>query len=169
MNDPFVLVLTAGLKRMMGHFCILMDLTRHPWDKSSTLSIITTPLRKEATPEHPLATEGGKHRYPEQMETTVCRWLRPPKRYFLWRPWLSQWVPELLPHWWSASSLDIAAAAVAIRTITHWWVLAFILFANNGILLPKLFWPTVRKKTFEIRGWRPRICKFFVKGQNNFW
>ena len=73
MNDPFVLVLTAGLKRMMGHFCILMDLTRHPWDKSSTLSIITTPLRKEATPEHPLATEGGKHRYPEQTETTVCR------------------------------------------------------------------------------------------------
>ena len=29
-----------------------------------------------------------------------------------------------------------------------------------GILLPKLFWPTVRK-TFEIRGWRPRICKIF--------
>ena len=39
---------------------------------------------------------------------------------------------------------------------------------DNGILLPKLFWPTVRKKctsdrkkTFEIWGWRPRICKFF--------
>ena len=33
----------------------------------------------------------------------------------------------------------------------------------NRILLPKLFWPTVRKKcpTFEIRGWRPRICKIF--------
>ena len=38
----------------------------------------------------------------------------------------------------------------------------------NGILLPKLFWPTVRKKcssdrgkTFEIRGWRPIICKNF--------
>ena len=37
-----------------------------------------------------------------------------------------------------------------------------------GILLPKLFWPTVRKncssdweKTFEIRGWRPRICNIF--------
>ena len=37
-----------------------------------------------------------------------------------------------------------------------------------GILLPKLFWPTVRKKlfywsrkTFEIEGWRPRICKNF--------
>ena len=43
----------------------------------------------------------------------------------------------------------------------------FILFMN-GILLPKLFWPTVRnklfywsRKTFEIRGWRPRICKIF--------
>ena len=37
----------------------------------------------------------------------------------------------------------------------------------NGILLPKLFWPTVRKivtwsrKTFEIQGWRQRICKMF--------
>ena len=30
----------------------------------------------------------------------------------------------------------------------------------NGIFLPKSFWPTVRK-TFEIRGWRPRICKIF--------
>ena len=54
-----------------------------------------------------------------------------------------------------------------------------------GILLPKLFWPTERKrfcsdlgKTFEIQGWRPRIFKNFwdhyieqfiqtVKGQNN--
>ena len=40
--------------------------------------------------------------------------------------------------------------------------------SDNGILLPKLFWPTVRKKmllwlkkTFEIRGWGPRICNFF--------
>ena len=39
---------------------------------------------------------------------------------------------------------------------------------KNGILLPKLFWPTVRKncssdrwKTFEIWGWRSRICKNF--------
>ena len=38
----------------------------------------------------------------------------------------------------------------------------------NGILLPKLFWPTVRKKcssdrgkTFEIQGWRLRICNNF--------
>ena len=35
---------------------------------------------------------------------------------------------------------------------------------------------TYCEKTFEIRGWRPRICKMFeitriqtVKGQNNFW
>ena len=54
----------------------------------------------------------------------------------------------------------------------------------NGILLPKLFWPTVRKNcssdienTFEIGGWRPRIWNFFEitwtiyshsVGQNNF-
>ena len=38
----------------------------------------------------------------------------------------------------------------------------------NGILFQKLFLPTERKKlflwsrkTFEIRGWRPRICKIF--------
>ena len=31
---------------------------------------------------------------------------------------------------------------------------------NNGILLPKLFWPTVRKNC-EIQGWRPRICRIF--------
>ena len=43
------------------------------------------------------------------------------------------------------------------------------IWKRNGILLPKLFWPTVRKncssdrekKPFEIRGWRPRICKIF--------
>ena len=41
-------------------------------------------------------------------------------------------------------------------------------FLCNGIFLPKFFWPTVRKncssnreKTFEIRGWRSRICKIF--------
>ena len=39
--------------------------------------------------------------------------------------------------------------------------------SRNGILLPKLFWPAEKKmfnwvwKTFEIRGWRPRICEFF--------
>ena len=40
----------------------------------------------------------------------------------------------------------------------------------NSFLLPKLFWPTVRKKlslwlrkTFEIRGWRPRIYKPFSR------
>ena len=38
---------------------------------------------------------------------------------------------------------------------------------RNGILLPKLFWPTVRKivlvieKSFEIRGCGLRICKHF--------
>ena len=39
---------------------------------------------------------------------------------------------------------------------------------RHVILLPKLFWPTVRKKlfywsrkTFDIRGWRPRIFKNF--------
>ena len=41
-------------------------------------------------------------------------------------------------------------------------------FRRFGIMLPKLFCPTVRKncssdreKTFEIRDWRPRICKIF--------
>ena len=58
------------------------------------------------------------------------------------------------------------------------------IFWNNGILLPKLFWPAVRKncssnweKISKIWGWRPIICKMrlleqfiqTVKGQNNFW
>ena len=56
---------------------------------------------------------------------------------------------------------------------------------RNGILLPKLFWPTVRKicssdreklLKFEVEGWE--LAKFLrsleqfiqtVKGQNNFW
>ena len=56
---------------------------------------------------------------------------------------------------------------------------------GNGILLPKLFWPTVRKNCssdreknlkFEAEGWE--FSKFLrsleqfiqtVKGQNNFW
>jgi hypothetical protein len=51
----------------------------------------------------------------------------------------------------------------------YWiWLVFSVQTAMNGILLPKLFWPTVRKKcssnrerTLEIRGWRPRICKTF--------
>ena len=58
--------------------------------------------------------------------------------------------------------------------------------SRNGILLPKLFWPTVRKKNvlsdrenllkFEAEGWE--FAKFLrsleqfiqtVKGQNNSW
>ena len=60
-----------------------------------------------------------------------------------------------------------------------------IIISNNGILLPKLFWPTVRKKCsddrekllkFEAEG--REFAKNFrsleqfiqtVKGQNNFW
>jgi hypothetical protein len=37
-------------------------------------------------------------------------------------------------------------------------VFQFLCCFRNGILIPKLIWPIVRK-TFEIRGWRPRICK----------
>ena len=56
---------------------------------------------------------------------------------------------------------------------------------KNGILLPKLFWPSVRKKCscdreklleFEAEGWEFAKClrlveQFIqtVKGQNNFW
>ena len=59
------------------------------------------------------------------------------------------------------------------------------IFKNNGILLPKLFWPTVRKncssdreKLFKIEaeGWEfSKILRSLeqfiqtVKGQNNFW
>ena len=57
--------------------------------------------------------------------------------------------------------------------------------ANNGILLPKLFWPTVRKivlltkkKLLKFEAEGQEFAKFLgslkqfiqtVKGQNNFW
>ena len=43
---------------------------------------------------------------------------------------------------------------------------------TNGILLPKLFWPTVRKKCSSDREFFLRSLEQFiqtVKGQNNFW
>ena len=53
-----------------------------------------------------------------------------------------------------------------VSTDTKKFQLSFL--KNNGIMLSKLFLPTVTKKlfywsrkTFEIRGWRPRICKIF--------
>ena len=54
--------------------------------------------------------------------------------------------------------------------LANFWLPNFwlVLSAKNGILLPKLFWPTVRKKCssdwknlFEIWGLRPKICKIF--------
>ena len=64
------------------------------------------------------------------------------------------------------------------RSSGVWWSGTIILLVapppfrkskpKNGILLPKLFCPTVRKKcsgvrekTLEIRDWKLRICKFF--------
>ena len=53
-------------------------------------------------------------------------------------------------------------------TYLNTYILWFTFVIRNGILLPKLFWPTVRKKcssdpekTFEIRGCRTRICEIF--------
>ena len=108
------------------------------------------------------------------------RWLRPPKRYFLWRPWLSQWVPELLLHWWWASSLDIVAAVVAIRTITHWWVLAFILgcnaFGNEPIWSPDSRSPnscppgqTILIKLIPLDKWSPSNSIPLDKWSPNIW
>ena len=63
-----------------------------------------------------------------------------------------------------------------------WWFYLWIFFpqnCGNGILLPKLFWPTVRKNCSSDRenseGWFAKILRslewfvFTVKGQNNFW
>ena len=63
------------------------------------------------------------------------------------------------------------------RRVDRAWNFPFVCFLalflmwqtrEYGILLPKLFWPTVRKhcssdreKLFEIWGWRPRIFKNF--------
>ena len=59
--------------------------------------------------------------------------------------------------------------------VQHFWLKkgdkarfkSYFSWYNHGILLPKLFWPTVRKnwssdrEKLVIRGWRPRICKNF--------
>ena len=50
------------------------------------------------------------------------------------------------------------------------------IYTRFGILLPKLFWHTVRKKnssdhsrkTFEIQGWRPRIWKKILRSLEQF-
>ena len=89
---------------------------------------------------------------------------------------------DQVPDWW----INPVLCVVDVQNI--WCTLAlqseyFILY--NGILLPKLFWPTVRKKNssdrekllkFEAEG--REFAKFLrsleqfiqtVKGQNNFW
>ena len=57
---------------------------------------------------------------------------------------------------WISFKLNFMTFAFSIQSVKY------------GILLPKLFWPTVRKKCssdleffFEIRCWRSRICKMF--------
>ena len=46
-----------------------------------------------------------------------------------------------------------------------WKTRLYLKIENHGILLPKLFWPTVRKNCSsdreKLRDWRPRICKNF--------
>ena len=61
--------------------------------------------------------------------------------------------------------------AICSKSLDSWQLFKLFLFspwqyqrqlAKNGILLPKLFWPTVRKNWSsdpEIRDWWPRICK----------
>ena len=77
-----------------------------------------------------------------------------------------------------------------LKLNTSWWI-SFIIGERllsmivNGILLPKLFWPTVRKNCpsdwdkllkFKAEGWEfSKILRSLeqfiqtVKGQNNFW
>ena len=80
---------------------------------------------------------------------------------------------------WCGSSDSFANLEFRILPVlTNSRIFIMISFSTgNGILLPKLFLPTVRK-TFEIRGCRPTICKneitkeqFIqtVKGQSNLW
>ena len=65
-----------------------------------------------------------------------------------------------------ALNLKTLGAETLSENLKTNWVIKWLKMVH--ILLPKLFWPTVRKncssdqkKTFEIWGWRPRICKIF--------
>ena len=115
------------------------------------------------------------------------------QQVYSWKPereleWVRRWLMILFWHifqsfgqiqrCWGKRKLENWTSQVAIVPIgipTHSCVTAmsFDLFLSGqlsyiGILLPKLFWPTMKKNVlviennFEIRGWRPRICK-------NFW
>ena len=71
------------------------------------------------------------------------------------------WFLDLIQ--WDQNIFEVAVLNIFFYKKVEW----SLMFLNrNSILLPKLFWPTVRKncsrdweKTFEIQGWRPRKFK----------
>ena len=57
-------------------------------------------------------------------------------------------------------------------TTIPFFLFVSLYLSKNGILLPKLFWPTVRKKCPTDPDFFLRSLEQFnqaVKGQNNFW
>ena len=96
------------------------------------------------------------------------------------RTWVLEYVSLSLCHWVTAIFLSKFKVFLDVfeklftSCNTYWQLTSCYyleparLLIRNGILLPKLFWPTVRKKnfkwsrkTFEIWGWRLRIWKHF--------
>ena len=101
-------------------------------------------------------------------------------RYILTKQCLWHYVQVI---WRAAKLLVVPNETVHRWTIRTWFDID--VYKNNGILLQKLFWPTVRQNCsndrdfflkFEAEGWE--FAKFMrsleqfiqiVKGQNNFW
>ena len=70
---------------------------------------------------------------------------------------------------WRGALILVCICYLSNVVLTHFWRAVYNkVWCRNSILLTKLFWHTVRKncslqsrKTFEIWGWRLRICKIF--------
>ena len=115
------------------------------------------------------------------------------------RPWWFHWLgPETLGKIWSYFQIWFHRLCFGqcwgrnniywksgCQSYFAWWHLYRLVIVNNGILLPKLFWHTVRKNCSSDR---EKLLKFeaesrefsknlrsleqfiqTVKGQNNFW
>ena len=118
------------------------------------------------------------------LDCPKCPWIVMSLQY-LWKQysyWKKRQSPSLTRQFMGELPLLYWICVSKIAICNHFY---YTIVNTNGILLPKLFWPTVRKNCstdrekllkFDAEGWEfakiVRSLKQFiqaVKGQNNFW